>query len=547
MWTKKQNEIEVDKAKSALSMETFDQVVEETAHEQFLDRLKDMSADYRDQRVKNVLEDKNLLKKASKSFSGLYQILNLEENTLAYLRKELDSILLLERTEQNEMDAFIFEDKANIEEEIATQQKRMRMASGDVGEHVMTSMAILANSIISNKEAGSEDLRASLIISRKYDDEIETDSLITPLELCKYAKSAVTMNRKRRKQKEEAKNIGIDKVSLLDRLNMIEDEKDDLDDLRGLVNVLQAYGCIISTDAQCDDIENQRFKITTAGENVGLLGLENALWVLAAMGGAWDVTGASAELDRFKQEVSKIVDIDSDGLFEDSYTSDLFNDDNGSSIKSQKDDVEISVNTISLPQSEANSLSDWLQSMGPHEMAGYVSCLVSDSRRETSVLSAFQQLTPIQQRAVQNALLASERLTEIQNKNNIDPSMSKVHLELSTCEVVTAWTEGCSWSESLELSGLAPGDLVRTLHRVLDALRQIGNLPINPERPMSTVPLKESPGIHPTIRRLCREAAAAMDRYPVKDPLPFDEEDSDEEENSEDDSGDIVEDEEIVE
>jgi hypothetical protein len=381
----------------------------------------------------------------------------------------------------------------------------------------------------------------SLLTSRKYDEEIEKDSLVTPIELCKYAKSAVTMNRKRRKQNIETKNIGIDKVTLLDRLNMIEDETDDLDDLRGLVNVLQDYGCIVLNDPKCTDITNQSFKITTAGENVGLLGLENALWVLAAMGGAWDVTGASAELDRFKQEISKIVDFDSDGLFEDDYTSDLFSDDDVSSTKSQQEGIEASASTISLPQSEANSLSDWLQSMEPHEMAGYVSSLVSDSRRDTSVLSAFQQLTPTQQRVVQNALLASERLTEIQNKNNIDPSMSKVHLELSTCEVVTAWTEGCSWSEALEISGLAPGDLVRTLHRALDALRQIGNLPINPERPISTVPLKESPGIHPAVRRLCREAASAMDRYPVKDPLPFDEEDTEDEEDeqdSEDDTSD---------
>ena len=261
------------------------------------------------------------------------------------------------------------------------------------------------------------------------------------------------------------------------------------------------------------------------------------------MGGAWDITGASAELDRFKQEISKIVDFDSDGLFEDDYTSDLFSsDDEVPRENTSQEEITASTSTISVPQSEANALSEWLQSMGPHEMAGYVSCLVSDSRRDTSVLSAFQQLTPIQQRVVQNALLASERLTEIQNKNDIDPSMSKVHLELSTCEVVTSWTEGCSWSEALELSGLAPGDLVRTLHRALDALRQIGNLPINPERPMSTVTLKESPGIHPAIRRLCREAATAMDRYPVKDPLPFDDEDEeDSEDGSDGDSDDTLE------
>jgi hypothetical protein len=37
----------------------------------------------------------------------------------------------------------------------------------------------------------------------------------------------------------------------------------------------------------------------------------------------------------------------------------------------------------------------------------------------------------------------------------------------------------------------------------------------------------ESRGIHPEVRRLCRDAAKAINRYPVKDPLVFasDEED----------------------
>jgi hypothetical protein len=47
-----------------------------------------------------------------------------------------------------------------------------------------------------------------------------------------------------------------------------------------------------------------------------------------------------------------------------------------------------------------------------------------------------------------------------------------------------------------------------------------------------------SPGIHPEIRRLCREAARAMDRFPVKDPLPFDEEEEAPEEEIEENSKD---------
>jgi len=102
------------------------------------------------------------------------------------------------------------------------------------------------------------------------------------------------------------------------------------------------------------------------------------------------------------------------------------------------------------------------------------------------------------------------------------------------CEVVIAWASGCSWSEALELSGFGPGDLIRALSRALDALRQLGNLPINPARAIDGTLLTETPGIHPDIRRLCKQAVTAMDRYPVKDPLPLMSDDDSDIENNDD-------------
>ena len=72
---------------------------------------------------------------------------------------------------------------------------------------------------------------------------------------------------------------------------------------------------------------------------------------------------------------------------------------------------------------------------------------------------------------------------------------------------------------------MSPGDLIRTLHRALDALRQIANLPYNPVRPFTKIH-SEAFGIHYDILKLCREAANAMDRYPVKDTLLTFEDDS---------------------
>jgi DSHCT (NUC185) domain len=108
----------------------------------------------------------------------------------------------------------------------------------------------------------------------------------------------------------------------------------------------------------------------------------------------------------------------------------------------------------------------------------------------------------------------------------VDVNTQACNFDVANCEVVTAWAAGCTWSDALAISGSPPGDLARTLSRVLDALRQMGNLPYRAIRKsdfvegydeISTV----ARGLHPEIRSLCREAARAINRYPVKDPLQF--------------------------
>jgi hypothetical protein len=77
----------------------------------------------------------------------------------------------------------------------------------------------------------------------------------------------------------------------------------------------------------------------------------------------------------------------------------------------------------------------------------------------------------------------------------------------------------------VEMSGSPPGDLARVLSRVLDAMRQFSSLPYTPVRrrdfEMGSQAKLVSCGIDQDVRRLCREASLAMNRYPVKDPLSF--------------------------
>jgi superfamily II RNA helicase len=143
----------------------------------------------------------------------------------------------------------------------------------------------------------------------------------------------------------------------------------------------------------------------------------------------------------------------------------------------------------------------------------------------------FQKLSTPQQRAIQVLLEATERLIDVQRQYSVDERTCSCQFDVTNSKVVTAWADGCSWNEALEMSGAAPGDLTRVIGRAMDAVRQIGSLKYNPLRKAD---LQGEPvanpfarGIHPDIRRLCRDAARAMNRYPVKDPLPFEAEEED--------------------
>jgi hypothetical protein len=75
------------------------------------------------------------------------------------------------------------------------------------------------------------------------------------------------------------------------------------------------------------------------------------------------------------------------------------------------------------------------------------------------------------------------------------------------------------------MSGSPPGDLARILSRVLDAMRQFGGLPFAPIRrddfEKQTRIETVSRGLDQEVRRLCRDAARAINKYPLKDPLSF--------------------------
>ena len=530
MWEKRQLDdsmaTAIDKHGNRVS-----EVTETAAQERFMNllleslqaQIEKRSASFDLSRLQSLVEflgDREVLKKTSKSFLAACKIMNLERTTMEYLEREkAEMISLANIDDDDEVLGEVFkEDQSEIDKAIETQRKRVLKTEKEITKHPFTSIAAFANKIMQDSSPEGSALLEALKSARasNQDDDI-WDGPLQAEELSVYAKSALIMKRKARKL--QSANPELDSAALLeDKADMIRE--DTWQDMLALTKVLVAYGCL-STDASIEDDESAlvaaTYRITQAGVNIGMLGFENSLWALVAMGGAWDVAGASASLDDFK---SAMDDFDGNLNF--------YGDDDEVDTKEGESTREAS--SLPKPQEEAETLLNQLRDLTPSELAGYVSCLVSEGfRGGPSIVVNFQRLEPRQQRVIQSSLLVLERLMEVQKNFSVDESSRRCNLELSNCEVVTAWAAGCSWNEALQISGAAPGDLVRTLGRALDALRQFGNLPFNPVRAsdfdgktVKTV----SDGIHPEIRRLCRDAARAINRYPVKDPLPFDTEET---------------------
>lgn len=512
MWEQQQRDATVDGEKG----QEIEEMLQVAAQERFLDLFKDClermlsngefdkpaRSKSRVYAIIDTISNRKALKKESKQYIGLARILELELNTLQYLETEEVGVIDSSMAISDENDSFLrdlfSEDVNHLESEIEIQKKRVKKCERDANSHIFASMAGYCNTILHPSNSNSKVFHAALSQARSRDSE----EPVTAEELTTFAKSATIVKRKMRKL--AGSGLDVSSGNFLDSIsNASNCEADTWQDMIALVNVLESYGCISACNQTIAISEDQTFELTPAGDNIGRLGFENSLWILVAMGGAWDVAYESAELDELRSAMDSF----------------------GSVERGEAEEEEEELSDIPKPQQEAETLISLLCNLSPSEMAGYVSSLVSEgSRGNPSVIESFMKLTPAQQPVVQSCLSALERLIEVQKRLGVGEMSSKCQLDLGTCDVVTAWASGCTWSEALEISGSAPGDLARTLHRALDALRQLSNLPYQPVRATGIIVQKHSAGLQADIRRLCREAARGMDRYPVKDPLPFDEE-----------------------
>ena len=346
-------------------------------------------------RVLSLLSDRALLKKESKEYLILLRIKEIEENTLNVLQRNAIQMV-------GDVDGFD-SDEAYLNDEIQAQKRRVTERLQELSLHAFTDMAKVANFLMNNKLHSNEPLRSALALARTGDKSRDTDSPVDPIELTSFVKSYLSDNRRRRKLVALGRSKGVASPStLIDSFDSFSDTvwKDTI----ALANVLDTYGCLVDIT---DSIENkQKYRITAGGNLLLEIGLENSLWCLVALGGAWVVDN---------------IDIL----------------DNNETI-------------IPSSQCEAARLVSCLRNLDASEMAGYVSCIVSDEIRGSApFISSFDTLSEKQKVAVQQAFIVLDRLEVIQRHNDVDMLSGRVQMELGACKVITAWASG-----SLDALGL---------------------------------------------------------------------------------------------
>ena len=364
------------------------------------------------QSLLQVLTNRETLKKTSKSYIGAMQMLELEKTTLGYLELELASLLeAASASEINDIPMINGDitDEQDLLNQIDVQRKRTNQTEKEAAKHPFSLLAQIANDLMGESTPEAELLKASLRDARHGQPNV-TSLTLTADELSSFSKSAVVIGRKTRKLATSNPDLNTTSLLALAAEQTDSNRNDAWNDMVSIAKTLLAYGCISSSEAEPfaeeTAIEDQEFTLTPAGVNVGMLGFENSLWALVAVGGAWDVSSASSKLDEFRDSLDKVFESDETDWYDDSDISKLKQSD------------------IPKSQQEAQKLSALLQDLSASEIAGYIASVISDGSRTLgpSVVDLFQRLTPPQQRVIQNALLSMERLAEVQKLYGVDES-----------------------------------------------------------------------------------------------------------------------------
>lgn len=155
-------------------------------------------------------------------------------------------------------------------------------------------------------------------------------------------------------------------------------------------------------------------------------------------------------------------------------------------------------NVLFLAELVASGVIEELQ---PAQVAGLVTALVSESGRRQGHLFRPPVSRKLQW-AVRRLELLAEELEELQDRHQVDVSLDHNAFFSGMTEM---WAGGADWLAIEDLTGLEPGDILRTLRRTLDVCRQFAH----------------SRGVPAQVSELSAEAEHSIARDEVWDSLNF--------------------------
>jgi hypothetical protein len=331
-----------------------------------------------------VLEDRSkTLKRAAKSLIGATNTLGLEKATLLYLVIENaqatgeSSELIVQN--QPELELLLSTDKQDISQQMVRQQDRVDDAIHEVQVHPLSVAAAAVNAAI--RESGTAGARLSLALAEAREETgVVEDVALDSLELTTFAKAASIDQQKEEKQRDKDQGNDQGKDAAVSNT-----KADSWIEFMALTKTLVDYGCLQPENGTNSDVGDMEkvYGVTVAGEQVGLLGADNALWTLVAMGGAWEVAPTK---------------------------------------NNNRYDLENEVPS----QAIARAIVENLLSLTPSQLAGYVSCLVPMNMGRgppgATMIQQFQLLDYPQQEAIRKAFTVSDRMTERQTTNGVSES-----------------------------------------------------------------------------------------------------------------------------
>lgn len=113
-------------------------------------------------------------------------------------------------------------------------------------------------------------------------------------------------------------------------------------------------------------------------------------------------------------------------------------------------------------------LSHCLDDLSPPTLAGVISAIISDDRKERAITHIRFSAEGMNALKTINGL--AKKYDQLQTKFNITTS---IRVSPVASALVEAWTAGMSWRDLTQATELDEGDLVRQFRRVADVLRQL--------------------------------------------------------------------------